>query len=153
MPTLSAFADEISSDLDEQLTVLNECGIRYFDLRGVWGINVLDLTDDQIRDIKTKSGDRGIGVAAIGSPIGKSSIDKPRSYEIERLRRACDIAENLGAKYVRIFSFYAPEGKSILEYGEEVVDRLSGWIDMISSEKRTVVLVHENEKEIMKMKV
>jgi hypothetical protein len=44
MPILSAFADEISADLREQLAVLKKCGLAHFDLRGAWNVNVMDLT-------------------------------------------------------------------------------------------------------------
>jgi hypothetical protein len=41
MIRLSAFADEISADLNEQIEVLHSERIHFIDLRGVWGINVL----------------------------------------------------------------------------------------------------------------
>ena len=34
--TLSAFGDEIAEDVDEQLAVLNDLGIRYLELRSAW---------------------------------------------------------------------------------------------------------------------
>ncbi len=52
MIRLSAFADEISPDLDEQIATLQRQGIRYLDLRSMWNINVLDLSDAHIRQIK-----------------------------------------------------------------------------------------------------
>ena len=38
--TLSGFADEISPDLDEQLTVLAAQSITHLELRSVWSVNV-----------------------------------------------------------------------------------------------------------------
>ena len=76
MIRLSAFADEIAADLDEQIAVLQSEGSGYLDLRGVGGINVLDLTDAQVsRSRADACAAHGIGVAAIGSPIGKVPID------------------------------------------------------------------------------
>ena len=63
MIRLSAFADEISADLDEQIAVLRSENINYLDLRGVWGTNVLDLTDQQAAEIK-----RGLDAHKISSP-------------------------------------------------------------------------------------
>ena len=42
MIRLSAFADEISPDLEEQIAVLSLEHIHFLDLRGVWNTNVLD---------------------------------------------------------------------------------------------------------------
>jgi 3-dehydroshikimate dehydratase len=41
MIRLSAFADEISADLNEQIAVLQAEHIQYIDLRSVWGVNVV----------------------------------------------------------------------------------------------------------------
>ncbi len=148
MPTLSGFADEISQELTEQLDVLDELGMKYFDLRGVWDRNVLDLTDDDCKKIKSILDDRGFKLAAIGSPIGKSTIDKPADFELDRLKKAADLAEFFGCKYIRVFSFFPPEGKDIADYRDEVIARMQGWVDWVKQEHRPVVLTHENESHI-----
>ena len=43
MLKLSAFADEISPQLDEQINFCRDNGITHFELRGVYGKNVLDF--------------------------------------------------------------------------------------------------------------
>ena len=48
MFTLSAFADEISPDPQEQIDVLSQCGVRHIELRSILKTNVLDLTDLQV---------------------------------------------------------------------------------------------------------
>ncbi|MFA5863071.1 MAG: TIM barrel protein [Phycisphaerae bacterium] len=148
MPTLSGFADEISKDLKEQLAGLQACGLKYFDLRSVWGTNVMDLADPQTRDIKKMIGDAGIKIAAIASPIGKSTIDKPAQFELDRVKKAADLAEFLNCNFIRVFSFYPPEGKNIADYRTEVIARMRGWIDLLEKEKRPVVLTSENESDI-----
>ena len=42
----------------------------------------------QLREIKASIDGEGIRIAAIGSPIGKSTIDKPASYELDRVKKA-----------------------------------------------------------------
>jgi 3-dehydroshikimate dehydratase len=148
MPMLSAFADEISPELKEQLQVLQEQEIKYFDLRAVWGTNVMDLSEAQRHDIKKMIGDAGIGIACIGSPIGKSTIDKPVQFELDRVKKAADTAEFFGTKYIRVFSYYPPEGKKIADYKDEVITRMRGWIEFLDREKRPLVLVNENESGI-----
>ena len=108
MIRLAAFADEISPDLDEQISVLREEGIGYVELRGVWNTNVLDLTDAQVAEVRRAFGAQSISVASIGSPIGKVPIDSPFDEHVHRFERALTLARAFGARYVRIFSFYPP---------------------------------------------
>ena len=52
MFTLSAFADEISPDPQEQIDVLTPCGVKHIELRSILKTNVLDLTDLQVQELK-----------------------------------------------------------------------------------------------------
>jgi len=88
MWTLSAFADEISPDLDVQLATLAAEEIRYIEFRGVWNKNVLDLSDAEIERVKAALAERGVGVSSIGSPIGKIRITDDFAPHLERFRRA-----------------------------------------------------------------
>jgi sugar phosphate isomerase/epimerase len=148
MATLSAFADEISSEPVEQVAVLRECGIRFLDLRGAWNKNVLDLAAADLDRFARILADAGVGVAAIGSPIGKSTVDQPPAFELDRLKRACEIAERFQCRYIRVFSFYPPEGKQITAFGKEVMERLASWVAYVAREHPGLVLAHENESRI-----
>ena len=53
MFTISAFADEISPDPVEQITVLAASRIRFIELRSILTTNVLDLTDLQIEEFRS----------------------------------------------------------------------------------------------------
>ena len=77
MIRLSAFADEISRDPVEQLDVLEHHGIRHIEFRSIHGVNVLDLSDDQHAEFRALLRDRGFGLSAIGSPVGKIKITEP----------------------------------------------------------------------------
>ena len=48
MVTLSAFGDEISADLAEQMDVLESEGIHQIELRGVWRKGVLSLGNAEL---------------------------------------------------------------------------------------------------------
>jgi len=52
MFTLSGFADEVSEDLNVQLDTFQKLGIAYIEFRGVWGKNVLALSDDEVKAVK-----------------------------------------------------------------------------------------------------
>ena len=146
MIRLSGFADEIGPDLDLQIQTLAGENMRYLELRGVWDTNVLDFTDEQRARIKKRLDDDGIGVSSIGSPIGKVRIDEPWADHVERFKAALDAAEFFEAPYIRLFSYYPPEGGSIADHRDEVIRRLNEQVEM--AEGRPVTLLHENEKDI-----
>ncbi len=145
MIRLSAFADEISPRLDEQIAVLRAERIEYLDLRSVDGVNVLDLTDSQVAEIKETLEAEGVGVAAIGSPLGKVPIDTPLDESLARLERALYLARTLGTRSIRIFSFYPPAGEEAWTAArrDEVISR----VRIMTERARAagVVLVHEND--------
>ena len=71
---LSAFADEISSDLNEQIRTLRRLAIDHIDLRSIDTVNVLSIPPEKAREIRRRLDDAGIRVATIASPIGKQSL-------------------------------------------------------------------------------
>ncbi len=146
MIRLSGFADEIGPELDLQIQTLKTEGVRYLELRGVWETNVLDLTNDQRRDVKARLADAGIGVSSIGSPIGKVRLDEPWQEHLDRFRVALDAAEFFEAPYIRMFSYYAPEGEAVADHRDQVIRRLNEQVEL--AQGRPVQLLHENEKGI-----
>ena len=51
MPTISAFADEISPEPQEQMDTLDANGVKYIELRGAWGQNVMTFSQGQMSDL------------------------------------------------------------------------------------------------------
>jgi len=146
MITLSGFADEISPDLEVQLDVLEEEGIRHLDFRGVHGKKVIQLDDGEIKAVKTRLDERGFRVACIGSSIGKIEITGDLAKHLADFERTLDIAAALEAPCVRIFSFYyAGQGKAA-PYRDAIMEQLGTYIRM--AEQRDIVLLHENETRI-----
>ncbi len=146
---LSAFADEISPDLDEQIAVLHEQDIRLVELRSVWDTNVLDLTDAQVTRIIQRFGEEGIGVSALGSPLGKVPVDVPWADERRRVERAIELARRFSTPMIRIFSFYPPSDPRRQEpasYRAEVMERLGRMADL--AQTNGVTLVHENDTDL-----
>ncbi|MDF2670048.1 MAG: xylose isomerase [Paenibacillus sp.] len=145
MITLTGFSDEISSDLDMQLHVLDSLGIKHLELRGVWGKNVLDLSVNEAAEIKENLDKRGFRVSAIASPIGKIKITDDFGPHLEQFERALDLAIYFGAPFIRIFSFYIAD-KQYDEHRDEVFSRIQAIIQIAAS--RGIVLLHENESHI-----
>lgn len=146
MWTLSGFADEISPDLDEQLALVTELGLRYIELRSVWDCNVLDLDEAQLGRVKDSLTAAGVGVSSIGSPIGKIAITDDHGPHLDRMRHAADVANYFGAPYIRMFSYFMPEGADPDDHRDEVLRRLRELAAI--AEESGVTLIHENEKEI-----
>ncbi|GBD35773.1 3-dehydroshikimate dehydratase [bacterium HR36] len=152
--TLSAFADEISPDLNEQLDVLERCGIRHLELRSVWKTNVLDLTDEQVREVKRQLDARGFRLSAIGSPIGKVKITDPFEPHLQRFRRAVELCKVFETPNIRIFSYYPPDAGAEhtqasvdwRPYRAEILDRMQRKLEI--AEQADVRLLHENEHRI-----
>lgn len=149
MLKLSAFADEIGPDLDEQIRVCKENAVTHFELRGVYGKNVMDFDPELRAEIKSKLQANGMGVISIGSPIGKVAIDKPWSEHFDRFKHAVDLAIYFNSPFIRLFSYYPTggEGKGPLDpHRNEVIDRFR---EKVAYLKNTpVTMLHENEKGI-----
>ncbi len=146
MWTLTGFADEISDDLETQLDTLGAEGIRHLELRAVWGKNVLKLSDDELAKVKQRLAQAGVGVSSIGSPIGKIPVTDPFEPHLQSFMRALQVAGMMGAPYVRLFSFFIPEGKDPAAYRDEVLKRMGRLAD--AARPHGVTLLHENEKHI-----
>jgi hypothetical protein len=142
---LTGFSDEVSEDKDirVQLSVFRALGLSYYTVRFVnldgQVKNVIRLTDDEARRLKSINDSFGINVSSIGSPIGKvkiadfedgtSNIYVPIDKYIETdVKRAFDIAHILETKLLRGFSFYPPRGEDPWKY----LDRAVEYIGMIA---------------------
>lgn len=144
---LSAFADEISPDLDEQIHVCRHNGVTHLELRGVRGKNVMEFDAALRAEIRSKLKDNAMGVVGIGSPIGKVKITDPWPAHFDRFKQAVELAEYFEAPFVRLFSYYPPaEGEDIRNHRDEVMRRMRAKVEYVRD--HNVVLVHENEKDI-----
>ena len=142
-----AFADEASPLIDGQIIALKENGLDGLEIRNVDNVNVSDISDAKAKEVRKKLDDAGLSVWSVGSPIGKIDIVKDNfDLHTEKFRRTLEIAEILGAKNIRLFSFYIPKESDPSEYRNEVIDRLGKFIGIASG--AGIELCHENEKGI-----
>jgi sugar phosphate isomerase/epimerase len=110
------------------------------------GSNILDLDAGQLSKLQETLAEYELKVSSIGSPIGKIFIDDEFPPHLERMRHAVEVAEILEAPYIRIFSFFVPEGTDPDSRRDEVLTRMSALADAAADSD--VILVHENEKDI-----
>lgn len=146
MFTLSAFADEISPDPQEQIDVLRSCGINHIELRSILKTNVLDLTDLQVQELKGLLDKNNFKLSAIGSPIGKVKIDTPFEPHLKRFERAVELCKVFGTPNIRIFSYYKPDGTDWPQWRDEIFRRMAEKVQI--AQKAGVRLLHENEHNI-----
>ena len=143
---LSGFGDEVDPDPKVQVAVLQALGASYIEVRSAWGVNVVDLDDEQVAEVKAVLEGAGMKVSAVASPIGKVDISLPVEHEAERLRRIIEVAKVLGTRYIRMFSFFRSDDQTPEDVREEVLARMIVLARI--AEESNVVLIHENEKGI-----
>ena len=141
---LSAFADEAGEDLALQIAALKRNGFRCIEPRSVNG-NMVKKTDEEIYAIAKQLDEAGITVPSLGSPIGKFDITKDFEEHLIEFRRALRACELLGAKRMRIFSFFVAQDQ-LAQYRDEVMRRMS--ILLEEADRAGVLLCHENESKI-----
>jgi 3-dehydroshikimate dehydratase len=146
MMILTAFGDEISSNFDVQLDTLELEDIKHIEFRGAWNKGVLQLTDMELASIEQKMEQRGFHLSSIGSPIGKIKITDDFDSHLKDFDRALAIAKRFNDPYIRIFSFFLPEGEDASLYRDEVMRRMTALLNR--AEKSGITLLHENEKHI-----
>lgn len=143
---LSGFSDEIAPELDLQLAAIREWGLSHIELRAADGVNVSDFSTEKGKEVKNKLAGAGVSVSSIGSPIGKIGIEEVFAPHLEKLKRTLEIQKELGAPYLRMFSFYIPQGRAPEDFREEVLDRVGRMVEEAAAWDS--VLLHENEKGI-----
>ena len=142
----SAFADEIDANFDKQIEGLKALNIGLIELRGVDGKSFIELTDEEVKVVKEKLVSNGIGISALGTPIGKINVDGNFEAHKKLLTRIMDIGDMLGCKVLRMFSFYPAENMADDEFKKIAFEYIGELLDM--ADARGFILCHENEKDI-----
>ena len=123
MARLVAITDEFAADLETALNAMQQLGFAGAELRLIGGKNIVELTDAEIAAVREAVERRGMRVVSIASPLlkyvlpGGAEIDQRFRQDVfgaaytvddhERLtRRAMDAAQALGARIIRVFSFW-----------------------------------------------
>jgi sugar phosphate isomerase/epimerase len=153
---LGIVTDELTQDLGEALAFLTSYGLRWCELREVWGQNVIGLPQTDLDRAKEALAQYNVRVSGIASPIFKWNLpgmrakdglgrDFQTAYTEEDadrlLDRAFKLADFFGTRNVRIFSYWRmaePENAFPM-----IRDRL-GEAAQIAA-KNGVVLLLENE--------
>ncbi len=146
-PLIYAFADEASSMIDGQIAAMKRNSLDGLEIRTVDGVNISDITIEKAKEVRHKLDDSGLIVWSLGSPIGKIGLDRAEfEVHLDKFRHTLELGDILGAKNIRMFSFYIPKEKPAEAYRNEVIDRLGKLIEV--ADGSGIALCHENEKGI-----
>ena len=143
---ISGFADEIADSLADQLSTLNELGIKYMEMRNVNGKGLIEHSLEEVKEIKKQLDEAGIKLSSLGSPIGKIKITDPFEEHFEKFKHIIECAKILEAPYIRMFSFFYEAGDDPEKYTDEVLRRWKCFEDYARG--TGIILLHENEKQI-----
>jgi sugar phosphate isomerase/epimerase len=125
---------------------LQAAGVRNFDFRSTANINVVDLEEWQVEKLSREIGNRGFRITAVSTPIGKISTEDDFEFDLGRLDRAIAAARIFKTKFIRVFSYYPPEGAQQTDVREEVLNRMLELTNRATA--ADMILLHENEKNI-----
>jgi sugar phosphate isomerase/epimerase len=141
MIRLSAFSDEGGVTLAEQIDALKASGIRLCEIRSIDNKNIKKITLEEAKLYKAELDAAGIGVSAIGSPLGKVKVSVDMSEYENEIRHICELANIFGTDKIRMFSFFEAYSER-----EEVIEKLSRMVGI--GKEYGVLMCHENEKGI-----
>ena len=139
---LCAFADETNAAIDLQIETLKRNSIPYLEIRNVDGDNIAKITLEKAKEVKSKLDANGLAVWSLGSPYGKIKITDDFAPHLDEFKYGLELAHELDAKCIRLFSFYEADDST----RDVVMERLAAFIEVAKGSG--VVLCHENEKGI-----
>ncbi len=143
---LTGFTDELADSFDEQIAGAKRNGLTHIEIRAIDGKNIADCSKEEVKAAKAKLDAAGLKVSTIGAPTGKMDIREPFEEHFKQYQKMVEYAKIFDTSYIRMFSFFMPEGEDKYSYEDEVMERLSKLVDYATNQD--VILLHENEKKI-----
>jgi sugar phosphate isomerase/epimerase len=111
------------------------------ELRSVDNKNVAELSIGEAKEIYSTLKSEGIGLSAVGSPMGKVKISDDIDQYLDTVKHICELANVFNTDKIRMFSFFESHGER-----ERVLEYLCRMVEVADS--YGVGLYHENEKGI-----
>ena len=142
----SGFADEADKSFDRQVAALTRNGYQHLEIRNVSGKKLTAVTLDEAKEMAAILADNGLSVWSMGSPIGKMKVEDSWQQHLDDYRHTLDMAGVLGAKRIRLFSFFMPKDSDPANWKNWVLDKLAVFEEIAN--EYGVIPCHENEKGI-----
>lgn len=157
--TLAFITDELCQDFERAVATAVELGYQAVEVRSIWDKNIVDLDSAQVARLRQIADRAGIRILSVASPVFKCThpeggaidhrfeqdafhsahqfSDQPRILD-----RSIEIAGELGASIVRVFSFWRTMEPQRL-FGQ-IVASLAGAIDKAGRYGITIGLENEH---------
>ena len=156
---LAVINDEIAPDFDHACHVAAvDLGLKYIELRGLWGKNIVNLNDSEIREARSILAKYKLTVTDIASPLYKTTFpnmqlssrvpkrdqfgaDFTYAQQPEVLERCIHLAHSFGTDRIRCFDYTRLEDpKPVLP---EIREQLRKASEVLAKQK--LILLLENE--------
>ena len=156
---IAAITDEFSPDLETALEAMSQAEMTGVELRTIGGRNLIDFGNDEIDRVRASIARRGMTMVCLASPLLKSVLPEAppldplvqrdmfgssHGFEDEaRLAdRVLEIAERLGARIVRVFSYWRTVDPAACHH--RIVDALEGLSEKASARGLAIALENEH---------
>jgi hypothetical protein len=136
----SAVGSLIAPRLEDQLALLTERGITALDFALPRGKSIAALTDEEAGVIRAACDTAGVHIATLLSTVGSHTLDTPIDYETKLLERVIQLAEILGTKNIRIYTFVTPEGEKPANFIVTGIQRLKPLVTIAETQQVTLLL-------------
>ncbi len=120
---IAVITDEFTQDFERICRTAVEMGIPALELRTIWNKNIVDMNDEEIRQVEHLAQEFGLDVVSIASPVFKCTLpdggDIDHRFEqdafhsahtyddqLRILERSLELANIFEAPIVRVFSFW-----------------------------------------------
>ena len=120
---IAVITDEFTQDFERICRTAVEMGIPALELRTIWNKNIVDMNDEEIRQVEHLAQEFGLQVVSIASPVFKCTLpdggDIDHRFEQDAfhsahtyddqariLERSLELANIFEAPIVRVFSFW-----------------------------------------------
>jgi L-ribulose-5-phosphate 3-epimerase len=120
---VAVISDEFAQDFERVCRVARDLGVAALEVRTAWDKNVVDMSDEQVGEIKRLADEYGLKICGVASPVFKcthpdggeidhrfeqDAFHAAHSFEDQPriLARAIEVCTRLEAPILRVFSFW-----------------------------------------------
>ena len=157
--TVAVITDEFSQDFELVCQTAAELGVPAIEVRTIWNKNVVDLSDEEIREVGLIARAAKLDIICVASPLYKCTLPdggdlddnvqqdafhSVHAFEDQDwvLRRSLEVAGILEARLVRAFSFWRTREPQ--KVTDRVVEALQRAVHMAASQGRAIALENEH---------
>lgn len=156
---VAIITDEFTQDFERVCRTAVEMGIPALELRTVWDKNLVDMNDEEVRQVDHLAKEFGLKVVSIASPVFKCTL--PDGGEIDHrfeqdafhsahtfedqpriLDRALELANLFEAPIVRVFSFWRTVEPT--EITSRIIEALQGAVEKATAAGVKIGLENEH---------